>query len=65
MAKNRHFWSRGYYVSTVGRNKQAAQKYIQNQEKVNLISVQISIPAFSQICILTAKRGNAIIKTRR
>ena len=25
---NRHFWSRGYYVSTVGGNKQAVQKYI-------------------------------------
>ena len=43
MAKNRHFWSRGYYVSTVGGNKQAVQKYIQNQEKVNLISAQISM----------------------
>ena len=23
---NRHFWSRGYYVSTVGGNKQAVTK---------------------------------------
>ena len=38
---NRHFWSRGYYVSTVGNNKQAVQKYIQNQEKEDLISAQI------------------------
>ncbi len=35
---NRHFWSRGYYVSTVGINKQAVQKYIQNQEKEDMIS---------------------------
>ncbi len=33
---NRHFWSRGYYVSTVGGNKQAVQKCIQNQEKVTV-----------------------------
>ena len=40
---NRHFWSRGYYVSTVGGNKQAVQKYIQNQETEDLISNQISM----------------------
>ena len=40
---NRHFWSRGYYVSTVGGNKQAVQKYIQNQEKEDMISVQMSM----------------------
>ena len=28
---NRHFWCRGYYVSTVGRNKRAIQEYIRNQ----------------------------------
>lgn len=28
---NRHFWCRGYFVDTVGRNKTAIQKYIQNQ----------------------------------
>ena len=40
---NRHFWSRGYYVSTVGANKQAVQKYIQHQETEDLISNQISM----------------------
>ena len=28
---NRHFWYRGYYVSTVGANKKAIQEYIWNQ----------------------------------
>ena len=28
---NRHFWRRGYYVDTVGRNKEAIAKYIRNQ----------------------------------
>lgn len=40
---NRNFWNRGYYVSTVDSNKQAVQKYIQNREKEDLISTQISI----------------------
>jgi len=30
---NRQFWCRGYYVSTVGRNKKAVEEYIRNQLK--------------------------------
>ncbi len=30
---NRHFWAKGYYVSTVGLNKETIKKYIQEQEK--------------------------------
>lgn len=29
---NRHFLAEGYYVSTVGFNKNTIKKYIQNQE---------------------------------
>jgi putative transposase len=28
-----HFWARGYFVNTVGRDENAIQAYIQNQEK--------------------------------
>jgi putative transposase len=28
-----HFWARGFYVSTVGRDEQAVRDYIQNQEE--------------------------------
>jgi len=28
---NRHFWCRGYYVDTVGKNKNAIAEYIRNQ----------------------------------
>ena len=28
---SRHFWSRGYYVDTVGKNKQMITEYIRNQ----------------------------------
>ena len=30
---NRHFWCRGYYVDTVGKNTAAIRTYIQNQLK--------------------------------
>jgi putative transposase len=30
---NRHFWSRGYYVSTVGLNEATSAKYVREQEK--------------------------------
>ena len=30
---NRHFWCRGYYVYTVGKNAKKIQEYIQNQLK--------------------------------
>jgi REP element-mobilizing transposase RayT len=28
-----HFWARGYFVSTVGRDEEAIRDYIRNQEK--------------------------------
>jgi putative transposase len=28
-----HFWARGYWVSTVGKNEEAVRRYIQEQEK--------------------------------
>ena len=34
---NRHFWARGYYVSTVGINKEAIRDYIKNQEDADII----------------------------
>jgi putative transposase len=43
---NRHFWCRGYYVDTVGRNKNAIAKYIQNQLNEDHIAEQISIKEY-------------------
>lgn len=43
---NKHFWCRGYYVSTVGRNEKAVQEYIRNQEKEDIMSDQISIKEY-------------------
>ena len=30
--RGQHFWARGYFVSTVGRDEQAVRQYIQRQE---------------------------------
>jgi putative transposase len=30
-----HFWARGYYVSTVGRDENAVREYIKNQEEAD------------------------------
>ena len=44
---NRHFWARGYFVDTVGRNKKAIKAYIQNQlEEDKMPPDQISIKEF-------------------
>ena len=43
---NRHFWCRGYYVSTVGRNKKAIQEYIQNQLQEAYSDDQMSIKEY-------------------
>lgn len=32
---NRHFWSKGYYVDTVGRNEAEIRKYIRNQVEID------------------------------
>ena len=40
---NRHFWCRGYYVTTVGKNKKAIQEYIRNQLQEDYADDQMSI----------------------
>ena len=43
---NRHFWCRGYYVDTVGRNKKAIENYIRNQLQEDIANDQISMKEF-------------------
>ncbi len=43
---NRHFWCRGYYVDTVGRNKKVIQEYIKNQIQEDMIADQISVKEY-------------------
>ena len=43
---NRHFWARGYFVDTVGRNKKAKKANIQKQMEEDKMSDQISKKEF-------------------
>ena len=43
---NRHFWCRGYYVSTVGGNKQGIVQHIRDQEKEDMVYDQISFKEY-------------------
>ena len=43
---NRHFWCRGYYVDTVGRNKKVIENYIKNQLQEDIINDQISFKEY-------------------
>ena len=40
-----HFWARGYWVSTVGKNEAAVRQYIQNQEKEDQRLEQLELAA--------------------
>ena len=44
---NRHFWCRGYYVSTVGRNRKQIEEYIRNQLQEDIVADQLSFKEFS------------------
>ena len=43
---NRHFWARGYFVDTVGKNKKKIQEYIKNQLQQDQIADQLSLKEF-------------------
>ena len=43
---NRHFWCRGYYVSTVGRNRRAIEQYIRNQLQEDYADDQMSLQEY-------------------
>ena len=40
-----HFWARGYWVSTVGKNEAAVRRYIQEQEKEDRRLEQLEMTA--------------------
>ena len=43
---NRHFWCRGYYVDTVGKNEKAIREYIDNQLQEDIMADQLSLKEF-------------------
>ena len=42
----RSFWSRGYFVDTVGKNEKAIKEYIRKQLEEDYMSDQISLKEF-------------------
>ncbi len=42
----RVFWAKGYFVSTVGKNKKMIAEYIRNQLKEDMISDQMTIKEY-------------------
>jgi len=60
---NRHFWCRGYYVDTVGRNQKKIAEYIRNQLKEDYQSDQLSL--FEPVDPFTGKPVNTGKKDSR
>jgi len=44
---NRHFWSEGYYVSTVGLNDETIAKYIREQEVHDIVMDKLSVKEYN------------------
>ena len=42
----RHFWCRGYYVDTVGKNEKKIAEYIREQLNEDMLEDQISLKEF-------------------
>ena len=43
---SRHFWCRGYYVDTVGRNKKIIAEYIKNQLEEDCANDQLTLKEY-------------------
>ena len=43
---NRHFWARGYFVDTVGRNKKQIEEYIKNQMEEDELLDQMTLKEY-------------------
>ena len=46
---NRHFWCRGYFVDTVGKNEKKIREYIQNQLEEDYVKDQISMKEYMDL----------------
>ena len=57
---NRHFWCRGYYVDTVGRNKKAIEQYIRKQLQEDIAADQMTLKEY-----IDPFTGEQVDKNRR
>ena len=55
---NRHFWAKGYYVSTVGLNEATIRKYIQEQESHDIAMDKLSVKEYED----PFKGSNALLR---
>ena len=56
---NRHFWCRGYYVDTVGKNAKKIEEYIRNQLKEDLEYDQMTLKEY-----IDPFTGEPVVKNR-
>jgi putative transposase len=54
---SRHFWCRGYYVDTVGRNAKVIEEYIKNQLQEDIATDQISFKEYLTRLRVTSIEG--------
>ena len=57
---NRHFWCRGYYVYTVGKNAKKIEEYIRNQLNEDMVYDQMSMKEY-----IDPFTGEPVIKDNR
>ena len=43
---SRHFWCRGYFVDSVGKNEKRIKEYIQNQLEEDYVKDQVSMKEY-------------------
>ena len=43
---NRHFWCRGYYVDTAGKNAKKIEEYVRNQLQEDIAGEQLSLKEY-------------------
>ena len=43
---NRHFWCRGYYVDTVGKNEKKIAEYIRTQLQSDIVDDQMTLKEY-------------------
>ncbi len=59
--RNREFWCRGYYVDTVGKNKEKIRDYIKKQLEEDKLGTQLCLP-YLQSCFVPSDDLDALIK---
>lgn len=43
---NRHFWCRGYFVDTVGKNEKRVAEYVRNQLQEDVLADQLTFKEY-------------------